>query len=563
MKTTIFFFIVSILMEISYAQINPQKADMPVQKYKFNKDEISVLDFYRQYSAFTDPGEYAYLYKNLPDSLPALCRLIKSQTIHPYAELPEYRDILPKDRWNEMLKYPTVISILKGLLSYDSRGIVKDRKPIDRLVIACRENAILLASILKYRGIPARVRAGYADYLIPGFHTNHAICEVWNKNEKRWMLVDPSTGMIDFSRDKFDFGNDAWLKMQKKEIDPNLYGMPGQYTGPLSITTITCTDLSYILGTEYTIYQYAPILDYAFKNNNQIPAEQVELLNKICELMKSPDADNLSKLQDIYNNTPEIQITKTFEPDIIKSQIPENNTTAKSTSVNKIEFVDIPAGTFTMGSPSSENGRKDDEIQHQVTLSAFKMSKYPVTFEQYDLFCDATGRTKPGGSERGNLPVTRVTWYDAAAFAEWMGGRLPTEAEWEYAARANTTTPFYTGDCLTSEQANFNGQEPYTNCGKSENRNKPLPVGSFPPNAFGLYDMHGNILQWCNDWYGEYDINKKINPKGPENGSNKITRGGGWHNAAWECRSAYRGGTGLYPGTRGTGMGFRIVKDEQ
>jgi formylglycine-generating enzyme required for sulfatase activity len=101
-----------------------------------------------------------------------------------------------------------------------------------------------------------------------------------------------------------------------------------------------------------------------------------------------------------------------------------------------------------------------------------------------------------------------------------MGCRLPTEAEFEYAARAKTTTPFYTGDCLTSEQANFNGTEPYANCAKSEDRNKSLPVGSFPPNAFGLYDMHGNILQWTKDWYGEYNVNGKINPKGPEKGAN-------------------------------------------
>ena len=87
-------------------------------------------------------------------------------------------------------------------------------------------------------------------------------------------------------------------------------------------------------------------------------------------------------------------------------------------------------------------------------------------------------------------------------------------------------------------------------------------MGSFPPNAFGLYDMHGNILQWTKDWYGEYNVNEKINPKGPEKGANKIIRGGGWHNAAWECRSAYREGAGLYPGTRGTGIGFRIVKDK-
>jgi formylglycine-generating enzyme required for sulfatase activity len=263
-------------------------------------------------------------------------------------------------------------------------------------------------------------------------------------------------------------------------------------------------------------------LDYAFKNNNQLTTEQIEILNRISELMKLPDAKNLSKLQDIYNYTPQIQITKTFEPDLKKSENSENSAKAINASINKpdIEFVDIPGGTFIMGSPVTEQGRKDDEIQHQVTLSVFKMSKYPITFDQYASFCEATGRTKPFGRERGNLPVSQVTWDDARAFAEWMGCRLPTEAEFEYAARAKTTTPFYTGDCLTSEQANFNGTEPYANCAKSEDRNKSLPVGSFPPNAFGLYDMHGNILQWTKDWYGEYNVNGKINPKGPEKGAN-------------------------------------------
>ncbi len=567
MRTTIIIFLISILMEFSYAQNSPQKPDGQILKNVFNKDSSWVLDFYRQYSSFTDPGEYAYLYKNLPDSLPELCSLIKSQFIHPIVELPDHRDQIPEERWNELVKYTTVKSILKGLVSYDSRGLVTDRKPEDRLVLHCWHCSILLASILKYRGIPARVRYGYAPYLTPGFHSGHVICEVWNENDKRWMLVDPSTNMIDYSRKEFDFSNDSWLKMQKKEIDPNLYGMPGNYSkynGLVSIASTVCLDLASLLGNEYTIYQYAQILNYAFQNNNQLPTDQIEILDRNSELMKSLNAENLSKLQKIYDNTPQIQITKTYLFDLSKLAISLNKPDIKKlSSINKpeIEFADIPGGTFIMGSPVTEPGRQDDEIQHEVTLSAFKMSKYPVTYEQYDIFCEATGREKPWGYKRGNMPVSQVSWYDANAFAEWMGCRLPTEAEWEYAARANTTTPFYTGNCISSGQANFNGNEPYANCEKSENRKKPLPVGSFPPNAFGLYDMHGNIWEWTNDWYCEYNVDNKLNPKGPETGTKKVDRGGGWYDPAWRCRSAYRAG-GDPPENRGGGISFRIVKDE-
>ncbi|MHC1703249.1 MAG: SUMF1/EgtB/PvdO family nonheme iron enzyme [Tenuifilaceae bacterium] len=524
------------------------------QKVEFTDDK-SVLEFYRQFSTFTDPGEFAYLYQNLPDSLHELCGLIKSQIIHPNAELPMYRDLIPKDRWNEAFMYPSVRSILEGLLTLDSTGIVNDRKPESRLILGCNQNAILLVSILKYRGIPARVRYGHATYLIPEFHTSHTICEVWNENEMRWMLVDPSMNMVDFDRDQFDFSNDLWLKFQNNEIDPNLYGIPRRYTGLVSIVGKICTDLASILGTEYPIDQYAPILDDIIENN-QLDSKQIETLNRISELMKSVNAENLSKLQEIFSNTPQIQLTKKFGSD---TKIVEN----KKSSVTKptIEYVDIPGGTFKMGSQLTEQERKDDEIVHEVTLYGFKMSKYHITNDQYDLFCEITGRDKPRGREKGNFPVSQVTWYDADAFAKWMGGRLPTEAEWEYAARANTTTPFYTGNCLTSDQANFNGKEPYLNCEKSEKRGNPLPVGSFSPNAFGLYDMHGNIWEWTNDWYGQYDIDNKSNPKGPDNGNTKVIRGGGWRNSASECRSAYRGDGGLFPGVKGAGISFRIVKD--
>jgi sulfatase modifying factor 1 len=444
-----------------------------------------------------------------------------------------------------------VKSILKGLVTTNPAGLIYNRKPEDRLILGCPQNAILLASILKYRGIPARVRCGHATYLIPGFHGSHTICEVWNANENRWMLVDPSTDKVDFSEEEFDFSNEAWLQMQKGEIDPNLYGIPGRYTGEGSIVGKISNDLAMVLGIEYTIYQYAPILDYAMDKEKQLSVEQIKTLNTISELMNTIDVKNFTKLQKIYKSTPEIQVTKSTEFLLVETK---NSPSIENSQAEKptIEFVDIPRGTFLMGSPETEEGRKDDEVQHEVKVSAFKMSKYTITREQYELFIKATGRImeyyRPVGGDKH--PAMWVTWYDASAFAEWMGCRLPTEAEYEYATRANTTTPFYTGESLTSDQAYFNNKL----------TRSPMPVGSFPPNAFGLYDMHGNMVEWCSDWYGEYNINDKINPKGPGTGDIKVFRGGGFWLPAANCRSAYRGGDP--PINRGNGLSFRVVKDK-
>lgn len=307
MKNTVSILLISILTAIG---CNSQQH---TELNENEKTDNAVLDFYCQYSEFTDPGEYAYLYENLPDSLPELCSLIRSQFIHPYAELPKYREQIPKERWNEMMNYPSVKSILEGLISYDSTGLVFDRKPEDRLVLGCQQNAILMTSILKYRGVPARVRAGHASYIAPGFHISHAICEVWNENENRWMLVDPSMEKVDFNRDQFDFSHEAWLQMQNGEIDPDLYGIPRVYAGLISILGKVCTDLASVLGTEYPINQYAPILDNVF-DNKPLTAEQIEILDTVSELMNSLDANNLSRLQEIYNTTPDIQITKSFTP---------------------------------------------------------------------------------------------------------------------------------------------------------------------------------------------------------------------------------------------------------
>ncbi len=333
-------------------------------------------------------------------------------------------------------------------------------------------------------------------------------------------------------------------------------------------------------------YEGVPSMDIAKKTIdicNQLQAtyskvekflEVVEVENMLVSSYQSGQTKDLFRKIDkvwIYpvagdNDNYKITIVAKFKITDIKESSGNTsiNPTINSTNVISkngvtIEFVSIPAGTFTMGSPASEVGRFNDETQHQVTLSAFKMSKYEVTFEQYDAFCEATGRPKPDdeGWGRGKRPVINVSWYDATAFAEWMGCRLPTEAEWEYACRAGTTTPFNTGNCLSTSQANYNGNYPYSNCSKGEYRGKTMPVGSFEPNAWGLYDMHGNVWEWCSDWYGDYSTTAQTNPKGASSGSIRVLRGGSWYFNAFHCRTARRDSNS--PGNRQSDIGFRLV----
>ncbi len=234
------------------------------------------------------------------------------------------------------------------------------------------------------------------------------------------------------------------------------------------------------------------------------------------------------------------------------------------------EIVTILGGTFLMGSPTSEVGREGDEQQHSVTVASFAMGKYEVTFDEYDRFVEATGHAKPDdeGWGRERRPVINVDWNDAVAYAQWLSQqtglayRLPTEAEWEYAARAGTRTPFWTGNCVTTAQANYDGNYGYgdPDCGANTGlyREQTLAVGAFPANPWGLYDTMGNVWEWtCSlyqDPYGGDEQKCNLN----YTTSAWVVRGGAWNNQPAGVRSAYRGRLG--PSTRSNWLGFRLVR---
>ena len=223
----------------------------------------------------------------------------------------------------------------------------------------------------------------------------------------------------------------------------------------------------------------------------------------------------------------------------------------------------IASGSFQMGSPSSESGRFDGERQHNVTLSrGYWLGQYEVTQAQWQSLMENNPSTFKGSRK----PVEEVSWEDAMSFCkklterERAAGRLPaglrytlpTEAQWEYACRAGTSTRFSFGDSDTDLEKYAHYMDRLTD----ENQ-QTAPVGSFQPNAWGLYDMHGNVWEWCSDWYGSYASGSVVDPTGARSGSYRVYRGGSWGCDARRCRSANRAGSA--PGVRGDYLGFRLA----
>lgn len=249
------------------------------------------------------------------------------------------------------------------------------------------------------------------------------------------------------------------------------------------------------------------------------------------------------------------------------SPIADGRTVTNSVGMTLIE---IKPGEFMMGSPATEEGREDYETRHRVRMTRpFLMGAREVTRGQWN----ALSERKPGDNGGDDLPAENVSWDDALAYAERLGRkegrryRLPTEAEWEYACRAGTTTPFHTGPTIRTDQANYNGASAYGGGTPGVYRAKTTPVGTFLPNAWGLYDMHGNVGEWCSDWFAPYPPGDAVDPEGPTDPpaagrgkrAGRVLRGGTWVTEPGRCRSAFRYSDP--PDSRDSPSGFRLCLD--
>ena len=235
----------------------------------------------------------------------------------------------------------------------------------------------------------------------------------------------------------------------------------------------------------------------------------------------------------------------------LKKDTPGNEEVVDLGKGVKLDLVLIPAGKFKMGSPESEVGRVNNEIQHEVTLTKpYYMGKYEVTQEQYE----GVIGNNPSSTKGAKLPVTDVSWEDCQEFikklnAKTSGGyRLPTEAEWEFACRAGTTTAYSFGDVITPKDANYN-----------ESGGRIMEVGSYKANGFGLYDMHGNVWEWCEDRGGDYPAGAITDPKGAATGDRRVLRGGSFGDGESTARSSNRN-LDVSPAVRLVNVGFRLAR---
>jgi len=265
-----------------------------------------IIDFYTAHSEKTNPGEYAYLYDKLPKSLEKLCAIIKNQLIHP-VELGELKNTLPKERHYEDPNYPNIEKVLEGLLEFDERGITWDRKKEDRLIIACYHHALLLASILRHRGVPVRIRTGFARYYEKEFKVRfgHAICEVWDAKKQKWIWVDPDRQLVNFEHKKFELPHQSWKKLRKNKLQTKMY-MGGFSKGEYSVVHMLVQDITTVIKTETQYWNEPVFMDSIFADIEELGEEKLLVLDHFADMLETPD-DSLEQIIELYNRTDWIQ----------------------------------------------------------------------------------------------------------------------------------------------------------------------------------------------------------------------------------------------------------------
>lgn len=382
--------------------------------------------------------------------------------------------------------------------------------------------------------------------------------------------VEGVTGTYGFCVDGQTLSNYIWGYLGNTVPPFNVKALPGD--GKVTLTWDPPAEIARKTIIGYRVYRLAgktkTIQGEAVTGNMNCSKTVTGLQNKIpyefsvTAVDKNKGESGLSyKIRVIPGRIDSTSNKKEDAPAVASSRTePEDTPSKKRVFSNKLgmEFVLIQPGTFTMGIIDNPGS-----APHQVTINkSFYMQKGEVTQGHWKKIM---GKNPSFYKSCGkDCPVEQVSWHEVQQFIEKLNRlenagnyRLPTEAEWEYACRAGTITPFSFGECLTSKEANFNGNHPYLNCEMGAYLEKPISVRAFVPNPWGLIGMHGNVWEWCRDWLGEFAPDPVTDPEGPVSGTLKVIRGGGWNSYAKACRSGNR--SGVKPTDRYANLGFRLV----
>jgi hypothetical protein len=257
------------------------------------------LEYYRTQTERTDPGLYDYLYENLPRSLDSLCLIIKSQLIHPYQAL---KMGIKVEDYSQDESFPNVESMLKELVRSDSSGLTLNRERDNRLVVASYHHAILLASILRYQGVPVRLRSIFSRYYENNYRVRfgHTVCEVWNRDENQWTLVIPELEQVGLKKRTFDYSWEAWKNIREKKIDPRIYTSP-MAEGLKAIINFLVLDAAFVLQDEKLYWDLPKIVMDDPRKASDLTQKQLATLNHLAERLANYHSDP-NKIGDIFYN---------------------------------------------------------------------------------------------------------------------------------------------------------------------------------------------------------------------------------------------------------------------